>query len=291
MLPFLAGKAKKERASAFIDEIRHNRQYDIICLQEVFDEGIRRKLTDGLKPDYPYIVEKASDFDIFNEDSGLFFASKLPILRHTFREFHAKQWGTFDADVDKGVFIACLQLGNEETPHLLHVYNTHLQSTVSYHQVRQKQLSQLRSFIERALKTEKNNNPSLKFSVLLLGDLNVVGDTDGEYKRMMSLLGYPIDLYRKLNAYDEGFTWNSKENVLLQYNNRNDHDLERLDYIFTFNCMPDEDDHCRAEYLYPLRCRSCDLFKPKASNIADITGECDLSDHYGVEAFFSLTRV
>ena len=288
MLPFFSGIAKKERAKAFINEIRNHRHYDILCLQEIFDEKIRKQLKNGLKHKYPYIVEKSSDHDILNEDSGMFFASKFPILRHTYREFYAKSLGTWDAMVDKGLFIACLELGTGDNQQILHVYNTHLQSTESEYKTREKQLSQVRIFIEKAIKTERENNKKSKVSAVLLGDLNVVGDKSDEYKRMMSMLGYPIDLYRKRNPDAVGYTWNSKENLLIKLDDAHDRDMQRLDYIFTFNRIPYADDNRETEEINGIECKSCDLFIPKKIVVPDLPHECDISDHYGVEAVLEI---
>lgn len=288
MLPFFSGIAKEERAKAFFNEIRDRHHYDILCLQEIFDEKIREQLKNNLKDKYPYMVEKSSDHDILNLNSGMFFASKFPILRHTFREFHAKSIGTWDAMVDKGIFVACLELGTDDNQRILHVYNTHLQSTESEYKTREKQLSQVRTFIEKALKTEKENNKKFKVSAVLLGDFNVVGDNRDEYKRMMSLLGYPTDLYRKLNPNAEGYTWNSKENLLIKNDDADDSDMQRLDFIFTFNNIPYADDNRKTEEINGIECKSSDLFIPKKSGLPDLPGECDLSDHYGVEAVIEI---
>ena len=288
MLPFFSGIAKKERAKAFINEIRDHRHYDILCLQEIFDEKIRKQLKNDLKDKYPYMVEKSSDHEILNINSGMFFASKFPVLRHTFREFHAKSMGTWDAMVDKGIFVACLELGAGENRQILHIYNAHLQSTESEYKTREKQLSQVRNFIEKALKTEIENNKKAKVSAVLLGDFNVVGDKRDEYKRMMSLLGYPTDLYRKRNPDTEGHTWNSKENLFLIHHDEDDRDLQRLDYIFTFNNIPYADDNRETEEINSIECKSCDLFIPKKTGFPDLPDECDLSDHYGVEAVIEI---
>lgn len=288
MLPFFTGIAKEERAKAFINEILGHRHYDILCLQEIFDEKIREQLKNDLKDKYPYMVEKSSDHEILNINSGMFFASKFPILRHTYREFYAKSSGTWDAVVDKGLFIACLELGAGDNRQILHIYNAHLQSTESEYKTREKQLSQVRTFIEKALITEKENNKKSKVSAVLLGDFNVVGDKRDEYKRMMSLLGYPTDLYRKLNTDAEGYTWNSKENLFLIHHDEDDRDMQRLDYIFTFNSIPYADDNRETEEINGIECRSCDLFIPKKSGIPDLPDECDLSDHYGVEAVIEI---
>lgn len=288
MLPFFSGTAKKERTKAFIKEILDYRHYDILCLQEIFDEKIRDQMKHGLQDKYPYIVEKSSDHEILNINSGIFFASKFPILRHTFREFYAKSIGTWDAMVDKGIFVACLELGAGDNPHILHVYNVHLQSTESEYRTREKQLSQMRKFIETALKTEKENNKKSKLSAVLSGDFNVVGDKRDEYKRMMSLLGYPVDLYRKLNPGTEGYTWNSTENLFLKHNDPHDRDMQRLDFIFTFNNIPYADDNRETNQLNGIECKSCNLFMPKKSGLPDLSDDCDLSDHYGVEAVMEI---
>ena len=272
MLPFFIGIAKRERAKAFVEEIRNHHDYDILCLQEIFDERIRKQLKRDLKDKYPYMVEKSSDHDIFNEDSGMFFASKFPILRHTYREFYAKSSGKWDALVDKGIFVACLKLGAGKNRQILHIYNAHLQSTESEYKTREKQLSQVRTFIEKALKTEMGKKKKLKVSAVLLGDFNVVGDKSDEYKRMMSLLGYPIDLYRNLNPDSEGYTWNSKENLFINHHDKDDIDMQRLDYIFTFNSIPYADDNRETEEINGVECISCGLFIPKKSGIPDLPG-------------------
>lgn len=288
MLPFYSGIAKKERAKAFIDEIQNHRHYDILCLQEIFDEKSRKYLKNNLRDKYPYMVEKSSDHEILNLNSGMFFASKFPILRYTFREFHAKSLGTWDAMVDKGIFIACLGLGADNNQQILHIYNTHLQSTESEYKTREKQLSQVRRFIEKALKTERENNKKSKVCAVLLGDFNVVGDKSDEYKRMMSMLGYPIDLYRERNPCAEGYTWNSKENLFIKYDDARDRDMQRLDYIFTFNRIPYADDNRETEEINSIECKSCNLFIPKKIVVPDLPLECDLSDHYGVEAVIEI---
>ena len=284
MLPFFLGTAKEERARAFINEIRDHRHYDILCLQEIFDEKIREQLGNGLKDRYPYMVEKSGDHDILNEDSGLFFASKFPILRHTYREFYAKSSGTWDALVDKGLFIACLKLGRDDNQQILHIYNAHLQSDEPGYKTRKSQLAQVRRFVEKALKTEKEKSKPLKVSAVLLGDFNVVGDKSREYKRMMRLLGCPIDLYRKLNPDAEGHTWNSQENLFIKCTDAHDSDMQRLDYIFTYNRIPYAEDNREPDELNGIECKSCDLFIPKKSGLPDLPTDCDLSDHYGVEA-------
>lgn len=290
MLPSLLGDFKDERASEFINLIsKTSPAYDFICLQEVFDEDIRGFLKKKLQPMYPHIIEKSSDHDLLNEDSGLFFASKYPILSHTFREYNAKQFLTGDWISDKGILIARIELGQNENKQILHIYVTHLQSTEAFYKVREKQLTQLRQTIIKALETERKKEITWPVCAVLVGDFNVIGGSE-EYKRMMSLLGYPRDLFSEKHPEDFGYTWNSHENLYIRYNTEDDHDMQRLDYILTFNSIPYADDNC--EEIIPLRkveCDTCNLVTARSTTfIKSIPPGFDLSDHYGLETIIEI---
>jgi hypothetical protein len=74
--------------------------YDILCLQEVWNRGVRDSLRSTLANDYPYITRQTFG-DGPNRDSGLFFASKHPVLLQNFEEFTANLPGSSDSLVDK----------------------------------------------------------------------------------------------------------------------------------------------------------------------------------------------
>jgi len=289
MLPSPSGKGKKTRAEAFIREVfQQAPQFDIICLQEIFDENIREYLKKNLESDYPYIIEKSSDHDVFNQDSGIFLASKLEIKRHIFCEFTAKKCLTSDAFADKGILVTCFELETDNIRRMLHVYSAHLQSTESYYQTRAKQLSQLRDVIEKALEAEIKRTPANHLYAVLVGDFNVIGESQ-EYLKMISRLGHPKDLFRIKNPTNKGYTWNSQENRFIHLNDKKDHDLQRLDYAMVYDHIPySEDSHDIIE-IGKIGCDSCNLFSPRLT-IQDevLPSGCDISDHYGLDTVIDI---
>ncbi len=104
--------------------------------------------------------------------------------------------------------------------------------------------------------------------------MNVIGDAGDEYGRMISLLGNPRDSFRESNPDQQGFTWNAQENLNMIPSD--DHDRQRLDYIFYFNSFTDAAGN--TEPFYPLTSRSVgiQLFGTDANS--------RLSDHFALEA-------
>src|SRR4051812_36822725 len=82
--------------------------YSILCFQEVWKDEVRQNLTISLSKDFPFMMEKAFGNGP-SKDSGLFLASKFPILSQSFEEYTAGQSGTPDILADKGVFAALLR--------------------------------------------------------------------------------------------------------------------------------------------------------------------------------------
>lgn len=290
MLPSPFGSKKEERAEGIVNMLNAS-NYNIVCLQEVFDEDIRLYLKENLMAKYPYIVDKVSDHDFMNEDSGLFFASQFEILRHRFREYNAKKAFTADAFTDKGIFGTCLKMVDGEDEKALFVFNTHLQSTMAYHDTRVEQLMEARRFIHKILMSElcKTYDP-LKRNAVLTGDFNVVGDGE-RHEDMLSLLGDPRDLYRERNRAARGYTWNSRDNRYLRDRNKNNRQMQRLDYIMVFGHAPyaDNNSERKAENeMNDIVCSSCKMVIPKASGINGLPDGYDLSDHYGVEATITI---
>lgn len=289
MLPAPLGKAKEKRAEEFVNKIIKKPIYDFICLQEIFAEEIRDYLIHHLQDRYPYIVGKSGSPNPLNQDSGLFFASKLPILRHTFREFHDKSLLTPDLIADKGILATRFEFGSSTEATILRVFLTHLQSRESEFKTREKQLAQLRRFIaQSSTPGKKRKNPS-KIYTILLGDFNVIGDNGEEYKKMLDLLDYPIDLCHEKNPKKKSYTWNSQKNLFLQSVYEDDNDMLRLDYIFTYDHIPYAHKQHETVKLGKVVCHSCGIFKPKSSgNPGELPGKWDLSDHYGVEAVIEI---
>merc|ERR1712227_1171963 len=95
-----------------------NNHVDIICLQEVFDESSWEILNDTLKPFYPYILYdpfkmflRWNHFCVIN--SGLYIASKYPIIRSEFFTFSDAYFE--DAACSRGLLIAEIDIQNNRS--------------------------------------------------------------------------------------------------------------------------------------------------------------------------------
>jgi endonuclease/exonuclease/phosphatase family metal-dependent hydrolase len=268
--------------------------YDVICLQEVFDEEAREVFDNGLKRRFPHRVAKVHDGDIFNEDSGLFFASRYPIKaagKATRYEEFQDTGGPFTADfwADKGLFGARLDLTALSPGLTLCVFSTHLQSDYhegEYEEVRRSQIQQIRHAISRALLRVHRPDNTV---VLLMGDFNVVGEfmerdllhPTQEYRRMLTLLGYARDLFREKCPNDPGYTWDARENTNMIP--PGDGDRQRLDYVLTFNAIPPLDPIPTPVGLRVLYCTQAMV------QTFGRTRDTHLSDHFAVDVTVTLT--
>lgn len=240
MLPGPAGEGVDDlaRAHRICDAILAHRGYDILCFQEVFDEEARGVFETRLKQAYPKMVAKSAHKEWFEEDSGLFFATRLDMVSHGFHEYDAVEPYTSDAFSDKGIFGARIRLADKS---YLLVFNTHLQASEAYSETRGRQLREALRFVRRPLRAAPS---SVKVGAVLAGDLNVVAEVGAaptqEYRAMISRLGYPTDLFRALHPAAAGYTWNPPENTGMIP--ADDHDLQRLDYVLSYEHIPVADD-------------------------------------------------
>ncbi len=152
MLPGPGGEARAEKIARAILKNR----YDIVCLQELFDEDIREIFVNKFKNRFKTIIPKCSDGDIFEEDSGLFFASRFPMRGYdrqkgwSFTEY--EQHTGWDSLCNKGVFGVRLNMDSAAPGFTLLLFNTHLQSDVEHAEIRRSQFGQLSDFIHGAMR-------------------------------------------------------------------------------------------------------------------------------------------
>jgi endonuclease/exonuclease/phosphatase family metal-dependent hydrolase len=273
--PFGGGAEDLGRAQRIAHAIATTRPaWDVVCLQEVFDEDARDLFARALADTYPYRITRAGGGDVFQEDSGLFFASRHPILGHFFRPFSDAS-GT-DGLANKGIFGARLDIARVNAL----VFNTHLQSSISAHRVRKRQLDEAHAFIRSAMtRSGSSFGPPL---AIACGDFNVVGEhgagipTD-EYTSMLSCLGAPRDLYRELHprATMPGYTWDGSTNRMIP---RRDRDRHRLDYVFAWDRFPERhDDHDAPPEVRPLDLETISVERFETADPM----RC-LSDHFAV---------
>ncbi|CAG5113054.1 Oidioi.mRNA.OKI2018_I69.chr2.g7203.t2.cds [Oikopleura dioica] len=101
---------------------------DVICLQEVFNEDAWKILNDKLRSKYPYILFDAhrvrvTNFKFSMVNSGLYIASKYPIVQSKFYPF--KNSYAEDALSGKGLLCAEIRIGEKTS---IIIANTHMQA-------------------------------------------------------------------------------------------------------------------------------------------------------------------
>ncbi|MDJ0973683.1 MAG: endonuclease/exonuclease/phosphatase family protein [Planctomycetota bacterium] len=243
MLPGPLGRNNVARAERIATRLVATPAPDVIVLLEVFDEPARRVFARRLAPTHPWIVSKAQVRGGLREDSGLFLASRLPIVerglpRAAFHPFRARGPAT-EADywVAKGVLGVELRAGPAQSLCLL---AAHLQADdrrIGEHAaVRARQLAE----VDRFARTFVAGVPSSRRrSVLLVGDLNVRGEAGAagalrptpEYRALLARLGHPRDLFREQHPSLPGHTWNIDP---LAPGASSRQPAQRLDYAFTW---------------------------------------------------------
>jgi len=242
-----------------VAEILRESDYDIICLQEVFDNEVREILVRKLEQQYPFIIEKSKyhfpcllDNVNWLQDSGLFFASKYKILWHQFVPFLNCEG--LDSLAFKGTLGTCIQISDDsqKEPKSLMVFTTHLNAHHS--ETALKQLDEIMSFINQQNYT----------NLVLCGDFNI-DERGGNYNELISKTN-GIDLFRKMFPdieTDPGFTIDSD----LNHN------------------MVSGDAHYRVDYLLDLSpggSKNLEVNNIKLMYAGEVPDNL-LSDHFGVE--------
>ncbi|MDH5492622.1 MAG: endonuclease/exonuclease/phosphatase family protein [Myxococcales bacterium] len=266
---------------------RKKRSWDVVCLQEVFDEDQRGVLLAQLRakrarlaPGFRAFHAKADDGDFLHEDSGLFVASRHRIGLRRFHEYAATAGA--DAWADKGVL--ALRLDTERRLGCkLVVFTTHMQADAHHGRTRSKQAHELERFMRKTLSRLKEPE---RHAVLLCGDFNIIGeavDVDGtlicptqEYVGLLSLFADARDLYREAHPRAVGATWNPRENDRMIRSRASRH--ERLDYLFAIDSLPNID-----EAKPRLRFRRLEALDVSLQRFPNPSTKF-LSDHYGVGA-------
>jgi endonuclease/exonuclease/phosphatase family metal-dependent hydrolase len=246
----------EKRTARLIDAILSAKpQYDIVCLQEVFNESRRWQLKKTLKKNHYWVTPKFGDS--LREDSGLFIACRHPMGSHTGRIFddHAGS----DALAAKGVIAYRLTLeASAYGVASLWLANTHLQANDNpgARQARKQQFKDVRAVL--------NDPIGRGMPALLLGDLNV-DEESAEHPVMLKALGRPSDLLRVVHEdFIEypAYTFNPAKNALADPG-----PPERLDYILGYG---------RGDHRMLVLSAKVQTFKTSKKD--------RLSDHFGIEA-------
>ena len=288
MLPSPVGDDTKNRPRAEkICQTLIEKEYDLICLQELFDEEMRDIFAEKLLDKYPSMIKKADEGNIFRQDSGLFIASKYPFIKqdevYYFEAFN--DCGKADCFAEKGVMAVRIDLAELKEKFELIVFNTHLQSDQAYvgefKDVRFKQMQQIRRLLQKSMNRiipARHDDTA----AVLVGDMNINGESE-EYRDLLNILEYARDIYRE--TYDDtqqysGYTWDYEFNKNMIPSS--DRDRLRLDYILSLDHIPAEGG--ASKDLHSLNCREC--FVQLFGEEDDVNSR--LSDHFAVEAVLTV---
>ena len=200
---FLPGSSDDETRSVEIADRILASTYDIIALNEVFDEEAREKFVEKLKGTFPHYVEYLGDDAVGSEDSGLMLFSRYPFEALS-RDTHKAEPDDVDAvsagadwkevayiEYDADVFtdnwaakgVALVRIRNPFTQRVYNVAFTHMQASYPEDEedledwkepidARASQLDDVRRIIEDSL----NQGAIGREDTFVLGDLNIDGD-------------------------------------------------------------------------------------------------------------------
>jgi len=263
------GRGRSRQVNRLIEVLKKDSP-DVICLNEVFKDSERDKISAHLRSTHPYRVD-APDEGGPLEDGGLLLLSKHRIIQKDQIIFRVNDGE--DHWANKGIIHARVAInGRTSSPNLLDIYVTHLQAG-SYQNVRLHQARIGASFIAgKSLK---------KTPGLFVGDFNL----DFNSKSYANDFSYPVDswqFYKFFNGTnDKGITSDSGarkyESGSLPINHpTRGVNGKRIDAIFK----------------YPSSTANFSVGKVtvKRYELIENSG-IDLSDHYGVMYSGHLQRV
>lgn len=252
MLP-LVNKGQWGRVNHIEKHLKEN-HYDVIVLQEVFRENIKRRLIKSLTDEYPYYAgPPGKDFGLFGQDGGVMVFSKHPIVYTDIITFDEGCKGA-DCLSQKGAVFVEIQKGTQT----FQVVGTHLQSMSSNEcqKIRDRQMCTI--YTDLLQKYYKPFVPQF-----IVGDLNTECHIPQRYIRMLTLLD------AKDSANSKDYKTYSAQNKF----NTNPDEEATLDYIL----------YRANQSFLKIKHSFVKIFKGKWSNDND-----DLSDHYAVEAIFEV---
>jgi len=231
-----------QRWDVILEEVR-GVQPDVIAFQEIFDDAwaseVQQRLGRYHRVAYP-------------EPSGLIFLTRHEVEKQVLYPMKA-----LSPTEDYGRYALLMQIAGQSGP--VSLINTHLSWRPEESGIRQKQIEELLSFIDKETGVEP---------VFALGDFNSDAGTR-EMERMWTQ-GAFRDLYARMHLADKGYTW-SRENP---YTRSEDGFLlpeRRIDYIYLRENS--------SSYLNRLKSVEIIFDRPNAEGVW-------ASDHFGLLAEF-----
>ncbi|WBV56636.1 sphingomyelin phosphodiesterase [Chryseobacterium daecheongense] len=260
------------------------KNYDVLLLQECFDNTASTILREKLSSKFPYQTpilgqtkqgwnSTSGDWrEVVSgglENGGVMIASKYPI--EIMNQYIFPKGCDFDALSLKGfVYARIIKNGKR-----IHCISTHLQSTQPGCQgnevsIRKSQLEMIKSYVD-ALQIPADE------MLVYGGDFNIIKNSQ-EYPVMLQTLNVSAPVYKGLSQ-----TWDTQTNTMASYHYPYPKNQpEYLDYIFVSN-----------EHLTPLSWHNI-AFDPVSNTLMTYTNLTqdtyywtDYSDHYPVEGAIS----
>jgi sphingomyelin phosphodiesterase len=246
-------KMQEERTEWIIEHIEKS-DYDIILLQECFDNKFIDAAQERLERKYPHSIlpNRPHWYKLSN---GLMILSKYRLEK--IENIVFKKLSQSDIFTAKGAVLVKVSLDTQS----LFIVNTHLQADYDekkYQEIRKEQLASIqKELIEKHLNGEDSK-------LLVAGDLNIEEDLESlEYKSLAKefrLKDWVYDFFKKPStSFDQKNFWN-----------REYKQSYRLDYFLA---------------NFTSKLFKISIEKPKKLFGND---EIDLADHYGISAEFSL---
>lgn len=274
-----------EQRLTALEQALVNSNADIVCLQEIWSDGFKDRLTHNLNNLYPYSYYKPFGdhlhFSAKQIGSGLLLLSKHPIATSGFEAF-GKLTGD-DKFAEKGVLCALVNVQGTDGHYPLLVLNTHTQAGNDDGAVllRSDNISDLVGALNRFKFSLPVPDASL-LPLVVAGDFNVIAETQsgnhaGEYIFLSRELGACrcIDLAATLypdRAQHPLITSDPQRNTLIPLFDPNDQTPSRLDYLFVANIgIEDASFHVYDDWRY-----------------GGTKGAVDISDHYPISACIPL---
>ena len=251
----LWGDHQSARAREMVTLLK-DEDFDVVVLQEAFDQRSIRILTEGLRQDYPYII-RPQRRNPFHTNNGLLVLSRVPI-EETASVFFDRCAGN-DCMADKGAVLIQVSKGG----HTYQVIGTHAQAEEGkqYANIRSHQYGQIRdSLIVK--------HAQAGITQIVVGDLNTDQSQHMDYSMMLHSLGAEngdVQLASGEGLPCDGiYTWGCSNNELVPPRQKGNTAL--LDYLL-----------CRPNGTKPRIERLLHVFKRKWKD-----GRTDLSDHYAL---------
>ena len=236
---------------------------DIICIQELFHQGLQQKVHDLLKPDYPYakgFIENRFDFRLGNE---LLVFSKFPVKESRLFIFN-------NATLEERIFTrkGFFRVMIDSPAGMIQLINIHMTAGGLNNHPEDRHMEKIRSGqIRQMIESISHDLPTF-----IGGDLNAGPDSSRINYQAILDEGF-IDAFEMTGSSD--ITWDP-ENPLVITGDENHLPAQRIDHIFMNN-------------------KALDILKPVSGSVvlnensillAD-NSRIPVSDHYGLMVKFS----